>query len=204
MTTHVAASSAPASASASDQSYRTLRLPRGLLEDLEESVIQFDRQFLTEVGLSLGLSRAAIAPMIRQILGTGAPQNILTLWTPPVTDTDTDTNLLFCPWWECHGGNLWRRCPRHRLSPSLPCCIHERAVPCPLTRLGTDPELLALPLLQPIEYDNRIFWVGPDGTPCYAEDGTVPTDGVIRFATDNGERVPLFVPYAALARMNPS
>ena len=181
--------------------YKTLRLPRGLLQDFEETVIQFDRQFLTEVGLSLGMTRAAIAPLIRQVLGTGASQPVLALWAPPFEEEEAPA---FCPWWECHGGNLWRRCPRHRVSPSLPCSIHERAVPCPLTRLDTDPFLQEMPLLQPVEYENRIFWVGAEGTPCYNEDGTVPMDGVIRFYTVDGERVPVFVTAAALVRMSES
>lgn len=173
--------------------YMTLRLPRGLLQDLEETIIQQDRQFLTEVGLSLGLNRAEIAGMMRQVLGTGASQPMPVLWA---TSADTPA---FCPWWECRGEGLWRRCPRHRISPSLPCCIHERSVPCPLTRLDTDPFLQELPHLQPVSHRGRLFWTSSDGAICYNEDGTVPTDGAIRFINNaDGERVPVFATTEAL------
>lgn len=187
--------------------YMTMRLPRGLLQDLEETIIQQDRQFLTEVGKSMGLSRPEINTMLRRVLGLGAPQTIPVLWAPPEkpsTDDDSEDEDdeeetppdTFCPWWECRGEGLWRRCPRHRIAPHLPCPIHERAVPCPLTRLGTDPYIQALPKLQPIEHDGRIFWIGPYGEPCYNEDGTLPTDGTIRFPRlPDGSRIPVWVPF---------
>jgi hypothetical protein len=178
--------------------YKTLRLPRGFLQDFEETVIQFDRQFLTEVGLSLGMTRAAIAPLIRQVLGTGAPQPVLALLAPPIAEEAP----AFCPWWECRGDNFWRRCPRHRVSPSLPCSIHERAVPCPLTRLDSDPFFRDAPFLQPMEFENRIYWVNSGGTRCYNEDGTLSTDGVIRFQMADGELTPVFISAAALVRLS--
>ena len=178
------------------QTYMTLRLPRGLLQDLEETVIQQDRQFLTEVGLSLGLSRAEITGMIRQVLGTGALQPMPVLWATSATTPN------FCPWWECRGDGLWRPCPRHRISPSLPCAIHERSVPCPLTRLDSDPIIKDLPQLQPISHRGRMFWISPDATICYNEDGTIPTDGAIRFINRKGERVPVFASTEALALLD--
>ena len=176
----------------------TLRLPRGLLQDLEETIIQQDRQFLTEVGMSLGLSRPEIAAMIRQVLGTGAPQVLPALWA------STADPATFCPWWECHGDGIWRKCPRHRISPSLPCPIHERAVPCPLTRLGMDPFIMNLPHFQPVSHKGRLFWVSSDGMACYNEDGTVPTDGAIRYIyrLSDGARIPVFVSMEALAIMD--
>jgi hypothetical protein len=183
--------------------YMTLRLPRGLLQDLEETIIQQDRQFLTEVGLSMGLSRPEVAAMIRRVLGTGAPQTIPVLWAPPETaNTDDDEDEPrdnFCPWWECRGEGLWRRCPRHRISPHLPCPIHERSVPCPLTRLNTDPFIQALPALTPMEFNGRLFWTLPDNQTCYAEDGSLPTDGAIRFVwSSDGERIPVWFPITVL------
>lgn len=174
----------------------TLRLPRGLLQDLEETIIQQDRQFLTEVGLSLGITRPEIAAMMRQVLGTGAPQPIPVLWAP------NTVRATACPWWECHGEGLWRPCPRHRLSPSLPCAIHERAVPCPLTRLATDPFIVDLPRFQPVRHRGRLFWASDAA--CYNEDGTLPTDGAIRYIYRevDGARIPVFVPTEVLALMD--
>jgi hypothetical protein len=194
-----------ATLSTSLDTFITLRLPRGILEDLQETVIQQDRQFLTEVGLSMGLSRSEIGAMIRMVLGTGAPQTIPVLWAPPAWDptaTDAATDDTeeeadarpykhFCPWWERHGEGLWRRCPRHRIGPQLPCPIHERSLPCPLTRVYTDPVIQELPLLYPFTHDGRLFWTrDTPGAPCYNEDGTVPTDGTICFVTFRGQRVP--------------
>ena len=179
--------------------FTTLRLPRGILEDLQETVIQQDRQFLTEVGLSMGLTRQEITAMIRTVLGTGAPQAIPVLWAPPAWDpTDTDDTddaearpyKHFCPWWERHGEGLWRRCPRHRIGPQLPCPIHERSLPCPLTRLYTDPVIRELPLLHPVTHDGRLYWTrDAPAAPCYNEDGTIPTEGTIHYVTFRGERV---------------
>lgn len=198
-----------ATTSARGLTYMTMRLPRSLLQDLEETIIQQDRQFLMEVGLSMGLSRPEVNTMIRRVLGTGAPQTIPVLWAPPERspgeeddEEDEETAAardLFCPWWECRGEGLWRRCPRHRIAPHLPCPIHERSVPCPLTRLNTDPFIKDLPHLQPMEVAGRLFWVGPNGSPCYQEDGTIPTDGTIRFVwSSEGERIPVWFPLAVL------
>lgn len=187
--------------------YMTLRLPRSLLQDLEETIIQQDRQFLTEVGLSMGLSRPEVAAMLRRVLGTGAPQTIPVLWAPPEKEErdadEEEARDLFCPWWECRGEGVWRRCPRHRIAPHLPCPIHERSVPCPLTRLNSDPYLQHLPYLQPMEMAGRLFWVGENGSPCYQEDGTIPTDGTIRFVTTaEGDRKPVWFPMDVLEALN--
>jgi hypothetical protein len=151
----------------------TLRIPRGLWADLEETVIQQDRQFLSEVARSLGLP---VNEVLRKCLGTGAPQPCPVLWAPASFLTDAPHT---CPWWEIHNGCLWRPCPRLRLSPSLPCQIHERCVPCPLTRLGSDPDLVGLPRLKPVrdKATNLLYWYDPaDRLPLLCEDGRPVTD----------------------------
>lgn len=153
----------------------TLRIPRGLWTDLEETVIQQDRQFLSEVARSLGLP---VPEVLRKCLGTGAPQPCPVLWAPAAfMSEDADNHT--CPWWELHNGYLWRPCPRLRLSTCLPCQIHERCVPCPLTRLGSDPELACLPRLKPARdiSTGLLYWYDPaDKLPTCGEDGRDVSD----------------------------
>ncbi len=164
----------------------TFRIPRGLWRDLEETVIQQDRQFLSEIARQLGLP---VQDVLRRCLGTGAPQPVPVLWMPVKGPAPCA-----CPWWERHGDGLWRKCPRLRLSSTLPCQFHERCTPCPLARLDSDPHIQALPWLQPIKHNDRLYWYDPTGSlPLYREDGTVETDGRIRFATNpEGKRVPIW------------
>jgi hypothetical protein len=91
---------------------------------------------------------------------------VLMLWAPSAS-----TELDVCPWWECHGDGLWRRCPRLRLSPTLPCTIHERCTPCPLTRLHTDPVIRALPYATPLRLEDELYWVTESGA-AFREDGS--------------------------------
>lgn len=172
--------------------YKSLRLPRGLIADLEEVIIFQDRQFLTEVGQHLGLSRPEIATLIRRVLGTGAEQSIPVLWGPIEIPEK-------CPWWDCHGENLWRKCSRYRISPSLPCVVHERSVPCPLSRPDSDPFLSNLPYCISVTHKGRVFWVSESPHICLNEDGTAPQDGLImfinRFCKEKGgnESIPVFI-----------
>lgn len=161
---------------------QTLRLPRGLWQDLEETVIQQDRAFLGEVARSLGLP---VQEVLRRCLGTGAQQTVPVLWAPA-----TATRLDVCPWWECHGEGMWRRCPRLRLSPTLPCNIHERCTPCPLARLDSDPVIRELPWVQPVTWNNSVYWIDPTDPDAAArrEDGTVETDFQFRFIEFKGRR----------------
>jgi hypothetical protein len=160
----------------------SLRIPRGLWNDLEETIIHQDRQFLTEVARSLGLP---VPEVLRRCLGTGAPQIVPLLWSDPKTDEPDQ-----CPWWECHGDGLWRRCPRLRLSATLPCQIHERCTPCPLARLHSDPVIQDLPFFLPVRMGDRLYWVDPTGVGSpYREDGTVETEFTFRRITHKGRRI---------------
>lgn len=170
--------------------YMTLRMPRGLYDDLESTIIELDQRFLQEVCRSLGFTSAETQNAVRRVLGTGTPHAMPVLWTPTsVNPTETSgTSSDICPWWDRVGtGGLWRRCPRHRLAPNLPCVMHERAVPCPGMRLESDPFIRDLPTLIPIEREGIRYWVGKEtGSPCYKEDdGSVPTDGAFRYVTDS-------------------
>ena len=165
----------------------TFRIPRGLWRDLEETVIQQDRQFLSEVARQLGLP---IQEVLRRCLGTGAAQPVPVLWMPVKGPAPSA-----CPWWERHGDGLWRRCCRLRLSATLPCQVHERCTPCPLARLDSDPHIQELPWLQPIRHEDRLFWYDPTGeNPLLAEDGSVVTDGCIRFIEHREQRIAVWHP----------
>jgi hypothetical protein len=168
-----------------------MRIPRGLWADLEETVIQQDRQFLSEVARSLGLP---VPEVLRKCLGTGGTSTPCpVLWAPTTFLEGGEEVRPTCPWWECHGGSLWRPCPRIRLSPSLPCAIHERCVPCPLTRLGNDPELVSLPRMLPATKGEGepLYWYDPaEVLPTLSEDGR-PVEGrrLVRITAPDGSSV---------------
>lgn len=177
---------------------QTLRLPRSLWKDLEDTVIQQDRQFLTEVARTLGLP---VSEVLRRCLGTGAPQVVPVLWANPL---ESGTEPECCPWWEFHGDGLWRRCPRLRLSGTLPCQIHERCTPCPLARLDSDPVIRALPVVLPVRWEGSLYWINPADTsaPPYREDGTVDLEGTFRHVIRDGERVWVRVSSAVAAHLS--
>lgn len=165
----------------------SLRIPRGLWHDLEESVYQQDRQFLTEVARSLGLPPADV---IRRCIGVMGQQTAIPiLWAPPQTDSPAA-----CPYWECHGDGLWRRCPRLRLGNTLPCAAHERVTAgTPRTALHSDPVIQALPWRTPVRWRDELFWVDPTGdAPPFDEHGfAVPTIQFKRIR--NAEDKPIWV-----------
>lgn len=144
--------------------HQTLRIPRGLWANLEESVIQQDRQFLSEVARSLGLP---VQEVLRKCLGSGTPQII-----PVALEHDTEIQ---CPWWVKSCDGCWKRCDRRRISPTTPCVVHMHAKKGLFLRLDNDPYLAKLPSLQPIRFKESIYWYGED-TYVYREDGTIETD----------------------------
>ena len=145
----------------------TLRLPRGLLNDLEETVIHQGRQFLTDVARSLGLPAKDV---IRVCLGTGAPQIIPVLWGSTKEEKQ-------CPWWDLYGEGLWRRCPRRRLTATHPCQIHAAtATAAASCRLDTDPFIKALPVYHPVRHAGVIYWIDRSHPAvAYTEDGRQTT-----------------------------
>ena len=163
-----------------------MRIPRGLWEDLVTATAQQDEQFLTEVARSLGLNPQEVKakclyvpppadrPNARIVPTVAVP----VLLGPPATGR--------CPWWECHGTGLWRRCPRARLTKTLPCAIHERCTPCPLTRLDNDPIIRALPTYAAARYKGQLFWYNPKDLkePPFREDGLRETRGRFVRLTD--------------------
>lgn len=133
-----------------------LRMPRGLWADLETTIIQQDRQFLTEVARALGLP---VADVIKRCLGTGAPQAVL------VGETETDP----CPWWN-KIGYLWKPCGRARLTATTPCPVHTHSKPSPTLCLGSDDQLAAVEVAKPFIWNGDLYWC--------AESSTVREDGI--------------------------
>jgi len=155
----------------------TLRIPRGLWKDLEETVIQQDRQFLAEVARSLGLP---ITEVIRKVLGSGAAQTVQVL----SGEADTDR----CPWWDRIGDGLWRPCCRQRISASQPCQMHGRS--STITCLGVDTRLDVMPLSYPVSHEGIIYWVSEDpDTHVFREDGVIETKKEFKRVEVSGHRV---------------
>ena len=172
-----------------------LRIPKGLWADLEETVIQQDRQFLTDVARSLGLS---VPEVLRRCLGTGAVTPIPVLWiSSPDQEETTDT----CPWWSSTpNGALWRPCHRSRMAPTLPCCRHEGISSGSIYRLASDPFITALPKRWPVRFRSAIVWADPDGIePAVYEDGRPELEGRFRFIQHRGKRIALFIKNTTLS-----
>ena len=159
----------------------TLRIPRGLWKDLEETVIQQDRQFLSEVARSLGLP---VAEVLRKCLGSsGTPQPVL--WTSSAEE-DEETQ---CPAWTLHG-YLWKPCTRFRLSPTKCCHLHE-PIP-PTARLAS--EIKDLPVRTPVRHEDTLYWMGSPGAPLLHEDGSSVTTGTLRYVDFRGTRLLAWAP----------
>lgn len=159
----------------------TIRIPKGLWTDLEQAVIQQDRQFLTEVARSLGLP---VAEVLRKCLGTGAPQKVAVLAGSPADDPAA------CPWWSRSEGGLWRPCARQRLSPTMSCEAHLHAKTGPDHCLGSDMTIATVAELQCGIYKDEIYWFSADdSTHVYREDGSIEPDLKFKFANFRGRRV---------------
>lgn len=126
----------------------TLRVPRGLWNDLEQSIIKQDRQFLSEVARSLGLP---LHEVLRKIGPTAS--------TIPVLWQQNDVDPMRCPWYTLRG-SLWTRCSRYRLVPTLPCCVHER----PGSHYKLMSGLKELERARPVRRGGQLFWVRQDGS----------------------------------------
>jgi hypothetical protein len=131
-----------------------LRMPKGLWADFEETIVQQDRQFLTEVAKSLGLP---VPEVLRRVLGLGAPQAVL------IGHDETAA----CPYWDQHGEGLWKPCARLRLTETQPCHLHSH--PSHLSCLGSDARLASLPVAVAFQYENTIYWVTDSDV--FREDG---------------------------------
>ena len=149
-----------------------MRIPRGLWADMETTIIQQDRQFLTDVATALGLP---VAPVLKHCLGSGASQPVL------IGDADTDR----CPWW-VQQGYLWRRCPRQRLTDTSPCSVHARStVDCCF-------DMKDIPVAKPYRYEGSIYWVASP-TSVFREDGSVEPS--LRFKQVEFKGAPLTVAF---------
>lgn len=155
----------------------SLRIPRGLWNDLETSVIKQDKQFLIEVARSLGLP---IKDVLSKCL-VGRPTCVPTLW---LNHDDPEG----CPWYSARG-SLWFRCERKRLSPNLPCCIHER--PSQANLLGTDQIIQTAVRCLPVRREGVLYWVRPDGTAVH-EDGSPKEGGIFIMSSHKGRRIAIW------------
>lgn len=167
---------------------QTLRVPKGLWADLEETVIQQDRQFLTEVARSLGLP---VAEVLKKCLGTGATQTIAVLIGSPTEEFGA------CPWWTRSEDGLWKPCLRSRLTPTTACQFHLHAATGPSSCLGSDALLDTLPTVKPMRFAQRIYWVsdGPD-TCVYREDGMIESELVFKYIQHRGQRIGVAVDHS--------
>lgn len=155
-----------------------LRIPRGLWDDLEESVIKQDRQFLIEVAKSLGLP---VQEVLRKCLGTRPTQtSIPVLWSLAPVDQ--------CPWYTLRG-SLWHPCTRKRLSPTVPCCVHEKPGPF---RLSTDPIIQEATEVYPVIRNKITYWVDPDSGQALHEDGHPEISGTFRFSQFRGNKIAIW------------
>jgi hypothetical protein len=160
-------------------SLQTLRVPKGLWTDLETTVIQQDRAFLTEVARDLGLP---VADVLRRCLGTGAPHQIAVLSGSPSDDPGC------CPWWSRTDDGCWMPCKRLRLAPTSGCQQHMHTKASEQQRLGSDPHLVALPVLQPFRYEGEVFWYLP-GFSVYREDGRIEPTRSFKVVDFRGQRL---------------
>ena len=161
-----------------EMAIQTLRLPRGLWEDLEQTVIVQDRQWLTMVARELGIP---VAEALKKVLGTGAPQQVAVLMA-----ADTLEN---CPWHDRLGDGLWMPCARQRLSATRPCQFHER--PRPSASLT-----VACKKVHPYSYEGRIYWTikGDSEADIFREDGTLETGFRFKFRMEEGEERVRIIP----------
>jgi hypothetical protein len=158
----------------------TLRMPRGLWDDFAATVYQQDRQFLLDVARDLGLPPREV---LDRCLGRLGPTSVPCLWTPARAEPPDA-----CPYWTCCGDSLWRRCPRTRLSDSLPCALHERSTGG--TKHQSDPDLQAMPWLIPLRDGENLVWVDPAGVePPRTEDGRPLADLRYRRILVQGDHV---------------
>jgi len=165
-----------------------LRLPRGLLDDLETTILHQDRAFLTEVARSLKLP---VQDVLRTCLGTtGTPTSMVSLWTSPHDDSESAGA---CPYYTRLGDGLWVPCARTRIAPTLPCVVHERNSQNAL--LGTDFALRKMGEARPVHWQGKLYWwvkspqkeirtngtINPSVFVVYREDGTIERS--LRFFT---------------------
>jgi len=154
---------------------KMLKMPKGLWTDFEETIIQQDRQFLTEVARGFALP---VAEVLRRCLGIGSPQAIL------VGEDETDS----CPWWTKQGDGLWRPCGRRRLTATTPCHLHTRSTPSLQQCLGSEPHLSTIEEARPMSWKGEVFWVTDTDT--YHEDGRLAS---IKFKQIEHRGKPVYV-----------
>lgn len=150
-------------------SLETLRIPRGLFADLEQTVVQQDRQFLTEVARTLGLDPKEV---IRKCLGTTGSSTAIVCLTGEETES-------LCPFYfRSPESYLWSPCSRVRTSKTSPCALHTFNLPSPFLIHKDSPAFTCLPVVEPVSFNEKIYWVLYDEdrkqtTMVFNEDGSI-------------------------------
>lgn len=150
-------------------SLETLRIPRGLWADLEQTVIQQDRQFLTEVARTLGLDQKEV---LRKCLGTSGTSTAVTCLVGEETES-------LCPfYYRSINSYLWTPCCRIRTSLTTPCALHTFTVPSSLLIHKDSPAFTCLPVVKPVSFNEKLYWVlfdegGKETTMVFNEDGSL-------------------------------
>jgi hypothetical protein len=133
-----------------------LRLSRELVNDLNDTIIQMEIQFLKEVARDLGLP---IQEVLKRCMGMGAMQAML------IGDDETEP----CPWWSRSADGLWQPCRRLRLTPTTPCSVHASTKPSSHCCLGSDDRLTTVQEAIPLLWEGTVYWSTPEAT--FREDG---------------------------------
>jgi hypothetical protein len=131
--------------------FETLRIPRALWADLEETIIQQDRQFLTMVAKELQLP---VNEVIRKCLGTSGESKSI-----PCLLTGEEVEFR-CPWYTRNSVTdlVWAPCGRLRMSATSACALHKHSRPGPCCALNSSPTIQSLPTLTPIVYKDALYW----------------------------------------------
>lgn len=166
-------------------SLETLRIPRGLWADLEQTVIQQDRQFLTEVARTLGLP---VAEVLRKCLGTSGASTAIACLVGEETES-------MCPFYfRSLDSYLWSPCTRIRTSATTPCALHIFAIPSPILIHRDAPAFKCLPVVTAVTFNEKVYWVlfdkaGDKTKMVFNEDGTLEESLYFKWIRFKGERV---------------
>ena len=150
-----------------ETSLQTLRIPRGLWDDLETTIIQQDRQFLTDVARAIGLP---VMEVLKKCLGTGLPTAVHVL--------TNSTNTFLCPWW-IKIGELWEPCGNRRLTQTSSCHSHQHVHASPT--LCLESAMDNIPEALPVRYNKILYWWCETTTNIFQEDGTIVTHLEFRY-----------------------
>lgn len=161
-------------------SFETLRIPRGLWKDLEDTIIESDKKFLEEISRTLGLNKNEVFAHCGYGKGGGGERKSIPCCILGIEQDDSDEKLR-CPWYS-KIGHIWEPCIHLRMSESTPCPLHIFTNPSNKYALRNSPFIQSLPVVQKIFYNDDLYWVlfnGKQTTHVFREDGTL--DETLKF-----------------------